>query len=66
MKVEFKDVQLNTKVIISTYSPLGRHSVCLDVDKWTEFKKSIFDIDKQFYKRFNYQYSDLNSDTFFR
>lgn len=60
MKVEFTDVQLDTKIIIVTQSSIGRQSICLDVDKWTELKKSILDIDKEFYKRFNYQYSDLN------
>ena len=60
MKVEFKNVQLNTEIVIAIDSPLGRRSISMDVDKWTEFKKSIFDIDAEFYKRFNYQYPDLN------
>lgn len=60
MKVEFKNVQLSTEIVITVNSSSGRQSICLDVDKWTELKKSIFDIDKEFYKRFNYQYPDLN------
>jgi len=60
MKIEFKNVQLNANIIISTFTPCGKQSICMDIDKWTEFKKSIFDIDKEFYKRVNYQYQDLN------
>lgn len=60
MKVEFKDVQLNTKIILTTL-PSSSQTFSFDVDKWTEFKKYILAIDKEFYKRFNYQYSDFNT-----
>ena len=64
MKVEFKDVQLDTKIIITTNSIFGKQSVYLDVDKWTEFKKTLFELDREFYKRFNYQYPDLNTNPY--
>lgn len=65
MKVEFKNVKLSTEIIITTESSSGSKSVCLNVDKWTEFKKAISDIDQEFYKRFNYQYSDLDSNPYY-
>lgn len=59
MKVELINVQLNTKVLITTETPLGKDRIFMDVDRWTEFKKAINDIDQEFYKRFNYQYPSL-------
>jgi hypothetical protein len=56
MKIELINVQLNTKILITTETPSGKDHIFLDVDGWTEFKKSIKDIDQEFYKRFNYQY----------
>ena len=59
MKVQFRNVQLDTKIVISVNLPTGTESVSMDVDKWTEFKKAINDVDQEFYKRFNYQYPSL-------
>ena len=64
MKVEFKNFQTKTKIIFTINSALGGQSISLDVDKWTELKKSITDIDKEFYKRYNYQYSDLSGSSY--
>lgn len=61
MKIQFKNDQLETKIIISVYTPNGRESVSLDVDKWTEFKKSISDVDQEFYRRFNHQPASMDA-----
>lgn len=59
MKIEFKNVRLNTQIVITINSPTGSKSIAMDVDHWTEFKKAIHDVDREFYKRFNYQYSTI-------
>lgn len=59
MKVGFNHVQLKTQIVLISETHTGRQSFTMDVDRWTEFKKAIFDIDKEFYKRFNYQYPDV-------
>lgn len=61
MAVEFRNVQLDTEIVLVINSSNGRKSISLNMDKWTEFKKAIFDVDKEFYKRFNYQYQDLSN-----
>lgn len=57
---DFKTVvsnwQLNTTIFL-----VNKHSkfAYLEIDKWTEFKKSIIDIDEECNKRQNCQYPDL-------
>lgn len=54
LKVVFTNSQLNTKIYIANKN--GNNFVCLDIDKWTEFKKNIFAIDKEFYSRLHSQF----------
>jgi len=59
LKVELKNVQLDTRILITAETSSGKEQVFMDIDRWTEFKKAINDIDQEFYKRFNYQYPNL-------
>lgn len=55
--VVLKDVQLNTVIILKNFKT--NEQITLDIDQWTQFKQNIEAIDTDFYKRFNYQYSNL-------
>lgn len=57
LSVILKDVQLDTVIILKNIN--NNEQITLDVDKWTQFKQNIEAIDKEFFDRFNYQYSDL-------
>ena len=59
MRVEFRNIHLNTEIVIYVDSPTGSRSISMGVTGWTQFKKSILDIDTEFYRRFNYQYPDF-------
>lgn len=58
LKVRICGWRLNTRIIVEN-TGTEKKGVSLDVDKWTELKKSIFYIDEEFRNRFNYQYSTL-------
>lgn len=56
---DFKAVLSNWQTNTSIFLVNGNsrdHYVYMDIDKWTEFKKSINAIDEEFRKRFNYQF----------
>lgn len=55
LKVIFRNFQLETKIYVVNKD--GQYAY-FDVDKWTEFKKSITDIDSEFYRRFNSQFTN--------
>lgn len=57
LKVIVGGWQIDTVVFIENSDQ--KKYVYLDVDKWTELKKSILAIDTEFWKRFNYQYPNL-------
>jgi hypothetical protein len=59
LKVELINVKLDTRILITAETSSGKEQVFMDIDRWSEFKKAINDIDKEFYKRFNYQYPNL-------
>lgn len=48
-----------TKVTLVFENKSVNQIIHLDVDSWTEFKKSLHEIDQEFQRRFNYQYSNL-------
>lgn len=56
LHVLFKNAQLETKIEIVNVR--NNEKVSLNIDKWNELKQSIQAIDTEFYKRFNYPYSD--------
>lgn len=57
LKVVFTNFQLETKVYLVNRN--DGNFTCLDVDKWTEFSKAFNSIEKEFYKRFKHQQSNL-------
>lgn len=57
LNIIMKDVQLNTCIVFR--NDKNNEHITLDVDKWTQFKQNIEAIDKEFYRRFNYQYSNV-------
>lgn len=52
LRVLVRGSQLETYLAIES----DRQVVQMNVDKWTEFKKAIHEIDTEFMRRFNYQY----------
>lgn len=52
LRVLARGEQLNTYLAIES----DGQTIQLNVDKWTEFKKSMNAIDVEFMRRFNYQY----------
>lgn len=52
-----RNVQLNTR--IELFDTKTKEKVFLDLDRWNELKHNMESIEKEFYARFNYQYSDL-------
>lgn len=57
LNVVLKNVQLDTKIVIMNNN--NKEFITLDVDKWTQFKQNVEAIDKEFHRRFNYQYCNL-------
>lgn len=55
-KIVISNIQLNTSIFLVNKNSKFAH---FEVDKWTEFKKSISDIDDEFTKRTNCQHPDL-------
>ena len=57
LKIVVCNTQLETKIYIKcTDMPAY---ICMDIDRWTEFKKGFLAIDEEFQKHFNYQYPNL-------
>lgn len=48
-----------TKVTLVFENKSVNQFIHLDVDGWTEFKKSLDDIDQEFKRRFNSQYTNV-------
>lgn len=53
LRVFVRNFQLETYIVIKSNGAI----VVLDIDKWLEFKKNFFNIDKEFFKRFHHQFS---------
>lgn len=56
-KIVVSNWQLNTTIFCVSKNNKFAY---FEVDKWTEFKKSVTDIDDEFNKRLNCQYPDLD------
>lgn len=46
--------QLDTEVVLN----VGSDRICLDYDRWTEFKKGFYALDEEVQRRFKYQYTE--------
>lgn len=57
LKLTVYDWQTRVKLVFENGS--RSQFIHLDVDGWTEFKKSLYSIDEEFRRRFNYQYSNV-------
>lgn len=64
-RVEVAKSQLNTVIVFQSLTKKDDRfildsSFTMDVDRWTEFKKTMYAIDEEFQKRFNYPYDECD------